>query len=215
MRRVRKNNHVSVADVEYKWICLLVNHNFLRRNSRSVEDEARRVFGKDMLGFEIMPEPAEELYAFVKVRDYPKYIEKLRQSSAVKSVLASFENPSLLSDVEVQEFIESATPIQDLRQFRIGDVVRVQKGWLSNLVGMVVGISPRNKYSVLFKFHIRQFRNVLKAQDLMFLSNIFSVMRTPVTHSNKSFRVHSIVESKNDECDKHRPQHRKPGKQKT
>lgn len=197
-----------------KWVCFLVNNNFLRRYKRSVEDEMRRVFGKDYLAFDIMPESAEDVYAFVRIRDYAAHLDSFKSNASVKSVLPSAENPYFISDEEVQKFIESATPCTVVQHFRVGDIVRVQSGWLKNLVGLVVSISPHDRYSVLFKFHIRQFRRVMKAQDLVGLSNLFSSVRIPISSLSAGSSYLENLESSENERDKRRPMHRKHGKQK-
>lgn len=160
-----------------QWICFLVNQNFLRRRNQSVEKEIRRVFGKDFIAFRMTAEGAEEVYAFVRCREYFKYVDKIRQSSAIKSVLATNENPYFLSNFEVSEFVESAKPVKIVCQFQPGDIVRVKDGCYSNLTGLIVESISSRTCLVMFSFHIRRFCEKIHTQDLEKVASVLHVVK--------------------------------------
>jgi hypothetical protein len=182
-----------------------------------VEQEMRRIFGKDFVSFQITPQQTDDTYAFVKTKDYVSHSDALRNSAAVVSVLNSSEHPCFLTDGEVDEFIESATPLSSVREYRVGDMVKVVTGCLSGLVGMVTGpAAVKNRYKVLFKFHIRNFTERLKVQDLEYITNIFCFIRAPVTRLADRSAATAFYprEAHADERNKHRSRHRKRRKQK-
>ena len=171
-----------MANLNSSWVCLLVNHNFLRRRNSSVEQEMRDSFEGDFIDFDMAYDGSEETYAFVKCLDYHSHINRLRHSPAIKSVLSSFDSPCFLSDSEVKDFIVSATPKIETGEFKTGDVVLVKKGVFANLVGIVLKpAKKKSHYSIAFKFHIRHFHESIPASDLHFVDNIFRVIRVPVT----------------------------------
>jgi len=167
-----------VASIKHKWICFLVNAPFLRRSKRTVEQEMTRVFGEDFVDFSMMHPSVEDVYAFVKIKDYHKHCDRLRGSPAIKNVLASIDHPCFLSDEEVQVFLESAKPIDDQKHFKVGDAVRVVSGYLMNLTGVVARVVNKDRYSILFKFHTRQFLEILSVNELQFDFNILNIMNT-------------------------------------
>jgi hypothetical protein len=132
---------------------------------------------------------SEETYTFVKCRDYHSHLNRLRHSPAIKTVLTSFDSPCFLSDVEVKDFIDSANPVVDTREFHAGDVVQIKNGFLSNLVGLIIKPVGKSSYSVAFSFHIRKFRHHISAKDLTLVGNIFKVVRSPVVSPRKVRRV--------------------------
>jgi hypothetical protein len=194
---------------------LLVNHNFLRRRGSSVEQEMRSAFEADFVDFAMMFDGSEETYAFVKCHDYHSHVNRLKHSPAIKLVLSSFDSPSFLSDLEVRDFVASASPKVETGEFRTGDVVRVKNGFLSNLVGLVIKAVGKKRYSVAFNFHIRRFRQCISAKDLTLVDNVFRVVRSPVTTPAESHLVKRgsscprRLEKKNHERVQYRAAHRK------
>jgi transcription antitermination factor NusG len=169
--------------VDKRWFCFLVNLNFLRRKSRSVEKEIRKAFGVDFLDFAITPDvsKSEDVYAFVKCKSYHNHKEGIRNCIAIKSVLASIDSPCFLSDDEVKQFVDSAAVTLSDERFKVGDIVEVTNGMYKGLHGIVIEVQKKQVYSVLFSFHIRRFQEVIRAQDLELSCNVLSVVsRVPV-----------------------------------
>jgi hypothetical protein len=201
----------SKAELRPVWVCLLVNHNFLRRRGSSVEQEMRSAFEGDFIDFAMTFDGSEETYAFVKCSDYHRHVTRLRHSPAIKTVLASFDSPCFVSESEVRDFIESANPPVRSGEFRVGDVVRVVNGCLANLAGLVVKEMGKNCYLVAFRFHIRRFRQRILAKDLTLVGNIFKMVRSPVTSEMSKRRQTPTrdVEKTGNEHRQNRTTHRK------
>ena len=198
------------------WICFVVSQNFIHRSRNSVDSEMRRVFGKDFLDFTITHFQADNVYAFVRVRNYDRHLDAFRNSPSVSSVLNSLEHPSLLSDSEVKAFVESATPVSGEREYHPGDIVRIISGCYSSLIGVVTGQITNGRYRVLLKFHIRNFTERFKTQELEYIINIFSIRKTPALCQKDvvSATVLHHIEVCSDERSGHRSKRRKSGKQK-
>lgn len=170
--------------VEKQWFCFLVNLNFLRRKTRSVENEVKKAFGSDFLGFSITPDvsKSEDVYAFVKCKNYHNHKDGIRNCIAIKSVLASIDSPCFLSDDEVLQFLDSAAVNLSNERFKIGDIVEVTNGCYKGLHGVVTEVMKKQMYSVLFSFHIRRFQEKISAQDLELSCNVLNVVsRIPVS----------------------------------
>jgi hypothetical protein len=158
----------------------------MRRKDRTVEDEMVKVFGEDFISFAMACDCTDEVYAFVKCREYYGHIDRLRHSPAIKSVLSSFDSPCFLSDIEVSNFIESTKPKASVSIFRPGDVVKVTGGPLSNLFGIVVREAGGGRYAVAFRFHTRKFREHILGEHLTLEENLFNFVRQPVVYPTEA-----------------------------
>jgi len=175
----------------------------------------RNAFEGDFVDFSMAFDGSEETYAFVKCHNYHSHVDRLKHSPAIKTVLASFDSPCFLSDLEVKDFITSAKPTVESGVFKTGDVVRVKNGFLSNLVGLVIKAVGKRRYSVAFNFHIRRFRQRISAKDLILVGNVFRVVRSPVVAPAKVRRrvrrplsCPRGLEKKRHERRQHRTTHR-------
>lgn len=168
--------------MERSWICLLVNPMFYRKGREVLEAELRAVFGDDLVEMKVVldePAPSCEFYTFVRCSDYKSHVQALAQSSAVKGVLPSYENPAPLSDEEVAGFVESVETADEPPALRLGDVVRVADGYLENLTGIVLS-GDGDAYRVMFRFHTRRFTEVLNPSSLELDGNLFENLKFPV-----------------------------------
>jgi hypothetical protein len=136
----------------------------------------QNVFGNDLEQVRIVGEGSsedEDSYVLVKCRNYHDHSEALRASKRVSKVLESFDNPTFLSEKDVDGFFEK--PVKhDRKEFERGDVVVVNRGYLSQLTGIVVSKKSRNRYGVFFRFHMRSFCEVIPASWMEFRFNFFN-----------------------------------------
>lgn len=174
-----------------KWVCILVSNSYLRRGENVIRGEIKKIFGKDFIDFSLTPsDNTEETYAFVKARNYSSHSERFASSALVKCILPNSESPFFLSDQEVFDFVTSATPQGDTNKFIPGDIVRVTKGYLSNLTGIVIGSSEKDQYAVVFRFYLRHFSEIVNVSCLERHGNIFDLVKFPVvTGGTNSYLV--------------------------
>lgn len=170
------------------WICLLISPSFFRRGSEVLESELEKIFGDDMTELRVVfgdeHKDVEEFYAFIRCRNYSDYVSGLMSSSAIKGVLATYENPVYLSDADVRAFIESIDEEDIPCNLSVGDVVKVKEGYLSGLTGLVTKDVGYQKYDVLFSFHTRKFNEEMPMSHLTLVDSIFSHLKVPVLTDN-------------------------------
>jgi transcription antitermination factor NusG len=175
-------NNIQVVVMD--WICLLVNPNFYRRGKVMLQAEMNKIFGPDMLELRVVfgeeHKDVEEFYAFVRCTNYHDHVSALMGSSAIKSVLSTYDNPVYLSDAEVKEFIESIEYEDVPDNLAVGDVVKVKEGYLSGLTGLVTKARESHTYQVTFRFHTRKFHEEMPISHLTLVESIFSHLKVPV-----------------------------------
>jgi transcription antitermination factor NusG len=170
------------------WICLLVNPSSFRRGREVLESELNKIFGPDILGLRVVfgeeRNDVEEYYAFIRCRNYQQYISGLRNSSAIKGVLTTYDNPAYLSDADVSEFLSSIEQKDVPDNLSLGDVVKVKEGYLSGLTGIVMKSVSDSEYDVLFSFHTRKFHEKMQVSHLTLVDSIFDHLKSPVLTDN-------------------------------
>lgn len=170
-----------------RWVCLLVNHTFLRRGEEVVQREIHKLLGSDFIDLSIVSDTnAEDVYGFLKCENYESHVERLARSSVVVSILPNYDNPHLLTDKEVQDFIKSARPPVSERDFIIGDVVKILSGNFSGLTGIIATVCGKGHYNVVFKFYLRNICIEIPGEQLEFCGNVFSHIKSPVLDGDGS-----------------------------
>jgi len=160
------------------WVCLVLGG---RDRDRMIA-EVGRVFGDDLVEVRAVapPDDSSDSYCFVKCSSYLPHVGELVSSPMVRAALPSYEHPQPLTDDEVNEFCASLEP-QAAADLSRGDLVKVRDGYLSGLFGIVLGPAGAGRWSVLFRFHIRDFEEKLAPCQVEVLDNVFRRLRTPVT----------------------------------
>lgn len=166
------------------WICLIVNSLFHNGDKKVLAGELCRVFGDDLEEVRIVcddqMEASGEYYTFVKCSDYHKHLDEVIASYAIVNTVLTYENPSFLSDAEVEEFVTSVTLTEVPRIFCMGDIVKVTEGEMAGLEGIVLEPS-QNKCIVLFRLFTRKFTKKIFVTSLVYVDNVFSHIKFPVT----------------------------------
>lgn len=166
------------------WICLLVNPKYYRRGKEVIELELFKVFGDDLVELRVIIDDestdAEEYYAFIRCRNYQEHLSKLMNCRVIKGVLSSYDSPTYLSHEDVKGFISSINEEEIPECLSVGDVVKVNEGYLSGLTGLVVKDKGSMIYEVKFKFHTREFEEEIPITHLTLVDSVFDHLKIPV-----------------------------------
>ena len=157
-----------------KWVCFILHPQFRRRNN-STQKALQKAFGKDFLDCKIVScgETSEDCYVFAQCKNYFAHVSQLTHDSIIRTALPSTAAPNFLTDDEVSDFISSMSAPEPVRgQFTLGDVVLVTNGYLNNLTGIILAEERDCTYRVKFKFHIRQFDEIIHASELKYVGNV-------------------------------------------
>jgi len=166
------------------WICLVVSSLFQGGNKKALAAELCRVFGDDLDELRVVcddqMEASGEYYSFIKCSNYHEHLDDVIASHAVASVVLSYEQPSYLSDAEVDEFVASVNVTKAARVFCMGDMVKVTEGVMSGLNGIVVDPAA-DVCHVAFRIYTRRFTEEISVTSLEYVDNVFLHMKFPVT----------------------------------
>jgi len=166
------------------WVCLIINPTYYRRGKSLLDAELRKIFSDDLDEIRVVfgeeKKDVEEYYAFVRCSNYDNHVIEVRRSSAIRSVLPSYDAPAYLSDAEVNEFMSSIEEKNVSEYLLVGDVVKVKNGYLSGLTGLVIGESGSRDYDILFRFHTRKFEERISITNLSRTESIFENIKVPV-----------------------------------
>jgi hypothetical protein len=150
----------------------------------ALANELCRVFGDDLVEVQIVcdeqMEASGEYYSFVKCSNYHSHQEEAIASHAIASVVLTYEEPSYLTDQEVDEFMASVLTAEASRVYVMGDIVRVTEGLTSGLNGIVVVPGPE-ECVVGFKLYTRRFTETIPVTFLEYVDNVFLHLKFPVT----------------------------------
>jgi hypothetical protein len=173
-----------VVKVAGRWICLVVSSLFHNGDKKALAGELCRVFGDDLEEVRIVcdekMEASGEYYSFIKCSDYFTHMEEASSSHAISSVVLSYEEPSYLTDAEVDEFVDSVMDAESGRVFVLGDMVKVTEGLTSGLNGIVVEPGEA-ECLVAFRIYTRRFVEKISVTSLEYLDNVFLHVKFPVT----------------------------------
>jgi len=168
--------------MEGGWICLVLSSSFAKKDDSVVRAQMGDVFGDDFQELLIPDDGADEdmgSYCFVRCGDYASHINSVATCAGIVGVLPSIEDPAILPDEEVEKFVQGPDP-EPIPGLSFGDVVVVLDGYLSDLQGIVTGITSDGRYQVWFKMNTRSFCGLIYRHDLDHVSNMFSKLRVPV-----------------------------------
>lgn len=192
-----------------------------------VRREIEKLFGDDFRELRLVADSGvEDVYGFLKCENYEEHIERVARSSVVNSVLPNYDNPHLLTDKEVSDFIRSAHPHRQSRNLITGDVVKVVSGTFGGLTGIVASAAGRGTYYVVFKFYLRSLCERLSGDELEFVDNIFDHIKSPATEGNRNRvcvggvmvgmnRVEERIGQVANECKQYWQKHRESEKRRT
>jgi transcription antitermination factor NusG len=195
------------------WICVSIQPHFLQlRGEDQLGDLFFEIFGDDYLEHYVLDydeiEKNNDLdkYAFVHCQDYQKHINTLRVNRYIKNVLNSFNDVVIIPEEEV---LETKSSVQNIIQdddyyvnrtgfFMFGDIVRVTRGSLSSMNGIVIERIPEEPdfYTVYFRLFVHRFYRKIHISNMEFHSSIFKYVKIPIQHgqaANADKRIKKII----------------------
>jgi len=169
--------------VASRWICLVASTLFHNGDKKALAGELCRVFGDDLEEVRIVcdaqMEASGEYYSFIQCSDYFSHLEDAVASHAIANVVSSYEEPSYLTDQEVDEFVGSVQVAESSRVFVMGDIVKVTEGLTSELNGIIVEPGPK-ECLVAFRIYTRRFVETISVTSLEYVDNVFLHIKFPV-----------------------------------
>lgn len=197
------------------WICVSINPYFLQnRGEEYLGDLFFEIFGNDYIDHYLIDYDEFEKnydvdrYAFIHCREYEPYIQTLRVNRHIKNVLNSFGDVVTIPESEV---LETKTSVQNIIYdddycvnrtgfFLFGDIVRILRGSLSSMNGIVLCRNADNPefYMVYFRLFVHRFCKQVHCSNLEFDTSIFKYTKLPVkkgqlTKSNR--RINKIIKA--------------------
>jgi len=190
------------------WICLSISNHYLHyHGEESLGDLFFEIFGSDYIEhYKVDCEedhPESDHYVFVHCHAYEPYIHDLRVHRYIKNALNSFSDITLIPEEEILEMKSSAPQIISDGEycvnrtgfFMFGDIVKVLKGSLSSINGIIIKRCEENEdfYYVYFRLFVNSFYKRVHISNLEFSTSIFKFMKSPVvkgtlTESNKRIK---------------------------
>jgi transcription antitermination factor NusG len=172
---------VDVDKQTPQWYCIQFNEQRMRgeRDAETfLKKTAKEIFGKDLHGISIIGERFDdrtyemqsEGYFFVLCTNYHTYIPIIKRNIIITKVLPSTDKPEPVDSKEVSTF-QNLSPIINKNKFDHGDLVKIRRGYLENLVGIVIG-NRQDRYSVLFRLCTRKFIEHLPKSNMVFVGSI-------------------------------------------
>ena len=179
------------------WICVSIQPHFLQsRGESQLGDLFLEIFGDDYLEYYFLDydefEKNHDLdrYVFVHCQEFEKHIHSLRTNRYIKNVLNSFNDVAIIPEEEVLGTKSSVqTIIQDddycinrTGFFLFGDIIKVLRGSLSSMNGIVIKQSKKdpNFYIVYFRLFVHKFYRKVLISNMEFHSSIFKYVKVPV-----------------------------------
>jgi hypothetical protein len=173
-----------VVRVDANWICLVVSSLFHNGDKKALAGELCRVFGEDLEEVRIVcdesMDASGEYYSFIKCSNYYAHMDDAVASHAIANVVLSYEEPSYLTDREVDEFMDSVLVAESSRIFVVGDMVKVTEGLTSGLNGIIVE-PGYEECTVAFSIYTRKFTEKIPVTSLEYVDNVFLHVKFPVT----------------------------------
>ena len=168
------------------WFCVVLNKNFCARGVQEVSLEIARMAGEAFVDFRMEEDGFDgDCYSFLKCElEAGDFMEGLRRSPGVVTVLDSYDNPSYLSEEEVYAFTEvkEKPPLFA----RYGDTVAVGgEGPFCGLKGVVVTPGVE-KSRVIFRFHTVTRKEWVKNDEIVLIGNVFFHLKVPVENNRFS-----------------------------
>ena len=108
-------------------------------------------------------------YLFLKDPKWKEHYDELRKCSYVNYIICNGNEPYLFSNSEIKQFMGGIkTKQEEHSELEPGDAVKVKRGYLENLYGIVESVRKK-RAKVFFAFYIRGFTESLKLSDLQFV----------------------------------------------
>jgi hypothetical protein len=161
------------------WLCIILNRRLYKKGIEACKNEMQRLMGNSFIDLQIVDDGfEEECYAFIKCDISGNYMEKLRYSSYVDKVLASYDSPTYLQDEEVKKFV--TVEEKELECFQYGDIVKIEgESAYVGLNGVIVLVADL-KSQVLFRFHTMSQKMWFENNDLKKNGSIFTYINLPI-----------------------------------
>lgn len=164
-----------VVAVKPSWLCVVIVRKLRSKGGETTRQEMERIAGVKFDDFCIRDDGlGDDCYAFLKCSGTLD-MDGLRRHPGVVTVLESYDNPSYLTDQEVDDFLSSGTP--SVSATNEGDAVSVMgEGTYAGLYGVVVSGGEKES-EVMFRFHTVTRYEWLSNKELIVGENILSRLK--------------------------------------
>lgn len=170
-----------------KWYCVVISSTAYYGKTESVVEELKGVLHPNISDIVVVNEPeivkTGEYFIFVSSKNFLKKKESVEKLSCVLRIQSSGNTPYCFSDKDVSGFLGSIEKKGKCVEFKKGDVVMVREGYLKNLFGLVCG-NKNGKVNVLFRFYVRDFKELLDGKNLKYDKNIFELMPSNIDRND-------------------------------
>lgn len=177
---------------EAKWICLNVAERYKRSNEfKNAIFALKKTFGKDCIHLLVIGQKLDDThyfnemdgYVFLKCYNVESYIEDLKGSKFIESILCSYENISFIANSEIKSMVSDYKSKQKDRRKKTeicyGDMVDIKSGKYENLTGVVTD-KIDDKYLVTFSFNFGIQKEKILYENMVKKNNIFDKVKCPV-----------------------------------
>ena len=207
------------------WICVSINPYFLQTRGESLlPDLFFEIFGNDYVEHYLIDYDEFEKnydidrYAFVYCREYKPHIQALQNNRHIKNVLNSFNNIVTIPEKEILATRSSVSNIiydedyciNRTGFFMFGDIVRIIRGSLSSMNGIVICRQKDNTefYTVYFRLFVHRFFKQIHISNMDFDTSIFKYLKIPVLKGqltsskkmiNRIIRTYNLLMNENEQ----------------
>jgi len=207
------------------WICVSVNPYYLQsRDIAELDDLFAEIFGDDYIEHYLVDydeyEKNHEIdrYAFVHCREYKKHAQELKYNRYIKNVLSDFNN---IVEIPPEEIFETKISVPNIIDdgyycvnrtgfFLFGDIVRVLRGSLSSMNGIIIKRCKDNPdfYIVYFRLFVNTIYKRIHISNLVFDTSIFKFIKVPIKRGNiteatkrikKTIKEYNKLQKENDQ----------------
>ena len=164
-----------VVAVESLWLCVVIAKKLCGKGVDAAREEVGRIVGCELEGFRLRDDDlGDDCYAFLKCPQPPN-MDGLRRSPSVITVLDSYDNPSYLTQKEVDDFLDGDA--SDCPVTHEGDAVKVRgDGTYAGLHGIVV-TGGSEESEVVFRLHTVTKCECLSNEDLIVGENVLPYLK--------------------------------------
>ena len=183
----KKTNFVEQNKImDKKWVCIEITHRYNKtQHVTTLKKYLKKFFSQQQilfLGNTLDDENFKNVmdgYFFVQCNDLTPYLQSFKQSKYINNVLIDFQQIAYISDQQISQMVLTFNQKNQNRKnmFKLGDVVKVQKGVFKNLYAVVTQVINQKQILGVFKFVSGYRIQRLTVDNCQYKNNFFDVVR--------------------------------------